>query len=153
MLTNQKYKALLLSRTSPGAGPSDGDAQRNTRSGRVFSSPDRPGYIRIDDGPPTRESPCKYTLMPLSQVVGYKGGKQQRCMICNELCSWVCARCTKGPCKLFPLHPPVSQSKRKFGCLVAHRRDPTDTYRKTVEAVSGISKKSKHMRRVPVVTV
>ena len=43
MLTNQKYKALLLSRTSPGASPSDGDAQRNTRSGRVFSSPDRPG--------------------------------------------------------------------------------------------------------------
>ena len=93
-------------------------------------------------------------MIPLHQLKNYKGPKQQRCYICNELCSWVCARCTGGPSTLVPLHPPISQgSKRKYGCLMAHRADPTDSYRKILEKQSGISAKSKSRRRVPVIAV
>ena len=90
-----------------------------TRSGHAFISPSKDGpigMVSIDGGPPTRDSPGKHVLIPLHQLKNYKGPKQQRCYICNELCSWVCARCTGGPSTLVPLHPPITQgSKRKYG--------------------------------------
>ena len=108
--------------------------------------------VRIDGGPrPSRESPGKHVLIVLlNQLEGYKGAKQQRCWECNELVSWCCARCS-SPAHVVPLHPPVAQgSKRRYGCLCAHRANPAGGYKVTHEKCTGISKVSKRRRRIPV---
>ena len=80
--------------------------------------------MSINGGPPSRESPCKHTLVLLSQIPGYKKGKQQRCHECDVPVSWACARCSTKD-NIFALHPPIAQgSKIKYGCLAAHRRNP-----------------------------
>ena len=70
--------------------------------------------ISLDGGPPSRESPAKHVLVPISSLPGYKGHKQQRCEVCNLLCSWACARCSQNG-KWVALHPMICQgSKRKY---------------------------------------
>ena len=104
--------------------------------------------VRIDGGPPSRESSGKHTLIPLSQLQGYKGGKQQRCWECNELVSWCCVRCSTPNCVL-PLHPPVAQgSNRHYKCLEMHRKNPAGGYRCTHQTLAGIDKTLKRRRRV-----
>jgi hypothetical protein len=156
MINNKEFKEWLHSSGGGAPGPS-GATKSATRSGHVFISPSKDGpigMVSIDGGPPTRDSPHKHILMPLSQVKNYKGAKQQRCIICQQLCSWVCARCTAGPNALVPLHPMVAQgSKRRYGCLAAHRRDPNDSYKMMLEKAEGISVKSKKTRRVAVVSL
>ena len=113
-------------------------------------------HVSINGGPPSRESPHKHVLIPLSQVPGYKGPKQQRCIICNELVSWVCARCTTGPHALVPCHPFSTHHRGKtaqHNCLHTHRFSPTETYRSVLAKLTGISKKSKSARRNTVYSV
>ena len=74
--------------------------------------------------------------------------------MCNELCSWVCSRCTTGVNCLVPLHPFSTRCRGKttnHGCLAAHRRDPTDSYRTQLAKIHGIGKKAKHCRRTTLV--
>ena len=132
--------AFVATRGGPSAGP-----------GPV---PPRFSQTRIDGGPPSRESPGKHVLIPLHQVPGYEGPKQQRCMECNELVSWCCARCSLSPSCIVPLHPVVAQgSGRHYGCLAAHRANPAGGYRCTHEKIAGTSTSSKRRRRIPVVSL
>ena len=89
-------------------------------------------------------------LIPLHQLEGYKGGKQQRCFECNELVSWCCARCT-FPNAIVPLHPTVAQgSKRKYDCLTQHRKNQCGGYKVTYQAYTSTSAVSKRRRKVRV---
>lgn len=111
------------------------------------------GMVRIGDGPPSRESPGKHVLIPLRQLAGYKGPKQQRCTMCDKLVSWVCARCTVDPSHLVPLHPPNVLGGKHHECLAMHRRDPTTSYKLIHQSATGISAASRRRRRVPVAIV
>ena len=88
-------------------------------------------------------------LIPLKEIPGYRGAKQQRCFECNELCSWAWARCSDKD-NFIALHPPVTQgSKRKFGCLAAHRRNPMgEGYVGYHQAITGTSTASKRRRKL-----
>ena len=110
--------------------------------------------VSINGGPPSRESPCKHVLIPLSQLEGYRGAKQQRCYECNQLCSWACARCSTGR-NWVALHPPVCQgSKRKYSCLAAHRKNPAGGgYKAHHEAITGTSQAAKRRRKMNFVDV
>ena len=73
-------------------------------------------------------------------------------MLCNQLVSWVCNRCTTDATHIFPLHPPSTQgTKNKYGCLKAHRQDPTDTYAKVVERASGIAASAPRRRKSNII--
>ena len=140
MVCNEDW---LLAKSNPKDGP-DGFATRaGTKYGEVS--------VSINGGPPSRESPCKHTLIPLAQIEGYRGGKQQRCYECNEPCSWACARCSTRHC-IIALHPPVVQgSKRKYGCLAAHRRNPMGGgYKEHAEEVTGTSQASERRRKIDI---
>ena len=139
---------LHLSGNKPG-GPGGGQAAGTTRSNNRYLPQQKSWYqVRIDGGPPSRESPGKHVLVLLSQLEGYKGAKQQRCWECNELVSWCCARCST-PSHVVPLHPPVAQgSKRTYGCLDCHRRNPAGGYKVTHEACTGVSCTAKRRRRI-----
>ena len=140
MVRNEDW---LLAKSNPKDGP-DGFATRaGTKYGEVS--------VSINGGPPSRESPCKHTLIPLAQIEGYRGGKQQRCYECNEPCSWACARCSTRHC-IIALHPPVAQgSKRKYGCLAAHRRNPMGGgYKEHAEEVTGTSQASERRRKIDI---
>ena len=53
-----------------------------------------------------------------------------------------------------PLHPFSTRCRGKttnHGCLAAHRRDPTDSYRTQLAKIHGIGKKAKHCRRTTLV--
>ena len=125
---------------TPADGPGGPAVAAGTRGGTSYAAR---AYLTasIRGGPPSRESPCKHVLIPLKDIPGYKGGKQQRCFECNELCSWACARCSDAN-NWIALHPTQTQgSKRKYGCLAAHRRNPSGSgYAGHHEAVSGTSK-------------
>lgn len=62
---------------------------------------------------------------------------------CSTKSSWVA------------LHPPVCQgSKRKYGCLAAHRRCPNGGgYKEWVEGVDGTAQISKRRRKLNLVHV
>ena len=124
--------------------PKDGPDGFATRAGTKYGEK----TVSINGGPPSRESPCKHTLIPLCQIEGYRGAKQQRCYECNQPCSWACARCSTRH-NIIALHPTVAQgSKRKYGCLTAHRRNPTGGgYKEHAEAVTGTCKSSKRRRK------
>ena len=147
MVRNPEWLKILGS--TPG-GPG-GAAQAVSRSGRRFNPAEKTWHqCRIDGGPPSRESPAKHVLILLSQLEGYKGAKQQRCWECNELVSWCCARCS-SPASWLPLHPPAPQgSKKRYGCLAAHRTNPAGGYRVSHEVLSGTSKNAKRRRRIPM---
>ena len=108
--------------------------------------------VSINGGPPSRESPCKHTLVLLSQIPGYKKGKQQRCHECDVPVSWACARCSTKD-NIVALHPPIAQgSKIKYGCLAAHRRDPLGGgYKQHHQDITGTSKASKRRRKIDLV--
>ena len=58
---------------------------------------------------------------------GYTGGKQQRCVICNEHVSWACATCSTPLNGIVPVHPPptgVGKNMVRFCCYAAHCRQP-----------------------------
>ena len=140
----------------------DGFEYLNRRRGRrfrqthVYTGAEGEGNSpSINGGPPSRESPCKHVLIPLKELPGYKGAKQQRCFECNELCSWACARCSTDGRNFLALHPAVCQgSRRKFGCLAAHRRNPTGGgYREYHEALTGTSRACKRRRTLSMVHV
>ena len=91
----------------------------------------------IDDG---RE----HVLIPLKKLEGYKGGKQQKCNICNVLCSWVCITCTEHPMHPFPCHPHVTNFRGKIThhqCLGKHTAAP--------HAVTRGTRKAKRARASP----
>ena len=137
MTTKQLLHVLAASMARHGAAqmraaasPATTPAASGTRSGTNFNyRPSARQHVSIDGGPPSRESPCKHVLIPLSQLAGYKGHKQQRCHECNELASWCCSRCSSGT-RWLALHPPVTQGCHKKpegikrGCLAAHRANP-----------------------------
>ena len=84
------YALWLDTLTANGSGSGGG-----TRGGQRYNPSTHTWYqVRIDGGPPSRESPGKHVLILLSQLESYKGAKQQRCWECNELVSWCCARPT-----------------------------------------------------------
>ena len=71
--------------------------------------------------------------MPLSSLgKGYKGGRQQRCNVCNRKTSWVCAVCTQGTHALWPCCPEITRKRgngrgpavKHNDCLARHRTDP-----------------------------
>ena len=64
---------------------------------------------------PSTTSTCEeHVLVPLSSLgKSYKGGKQQRCNICNRKTSWVCATCTQGPHALWPCCPEITRKRGK----------------------------------------
>ena len=135
-------------RTSPSKDAPACGASCSTRTGTNYGQ-DR---VSINGGPPSRESPCKHTLVLLSQIPGYKGGKQQRCHECDMPVSWACARCSTKD-NVIALHPPQAQgSKIKYGCLAAHRRDPMGAgYKQHHEDITGTSKSSKRRRKIDIV--
>ena len=150
MARNPEWLAALSSAQN-GGGSGGGSLQAGpsgTRRGTAYNPQDCP-HVSINGGPPSRESPGKHVLIPLSQIPGYKGAKQQRCFECNMLCSWACARCSTSK-SWVALHPPVCQgSKRKYGCLAAHRRCPQGGgYKEFHEGVSGTSAASKRRRKI-----
>lgn len=100
MVHNPEWMEIL---NTPRAGPGGGG---QCRSGRSFNVREPTwSQVRIDGGPPSRESPAKHVLILLHQLEGYKGAKQQRCWECNELVSWCCVRCSNAN-SWVPLHPP-----------------------------------------------
>ena len=135
-------------RTSPSKDAPACGASCSTRTGTNYGQ-DR---VSINGGPPSRESPCKHTLVLLSQIPGYKGGKQQRCHECDMPVSWACARCSTKD-NVIALHPPQAQgSKIKYGCLAAHRRDPLGGgYKQHHQDITGTSKASKRRRKIDLV--
>ena len=149
------------------AGPSGVGTRRNHASAPVMNSGDNQcpygsvvlmagGSVSINGGPPTRESPGKHVLIPLAQVAGYRGPKQQRCLLCNDLCSWVCARCSTGPHAMVPLHPFSTTARGKttqWPCLNDHRRDPTASYRTNLMKLTGISKQARKARRTTIIRI
>ena len=155
-------------RPMPGLGAAGGPSGVHTRNHRAAPTMDDAGgsappwgsvvlmggSVSINGGPPTRESPGKHVLIPLTQVAGYRGPKQQRCQVCNELCSWACARCTTGPNAMVPLHPFSTTARghtKQHNCLHDHRRDPTCTYRTQLAKLTGISKKARTARRTAII--
>ena len=139
-----------LKRTSPSKEAQAAGASCSTRTGTNYGV--NTARVSINGGPPSRESPCKHTLVLLTQIPGYNGGKQQRCHECNLPVSWACARCSTKD-NVCALHPPVAQgSKVTYGCLAAHRRDPTGGgYKQHHEDISGTSKMSKRRRKIDLV--
>lgn len=87
--------------------------------------------------------------MPLKEISGYTGHKQQRCWKCNQLCSWAYARCSTAT-NVVALHPKVCQgSGRRYGCLDAHRRNPKgDGDRERHEQQTGTARASKRRRKI-----
>ena len=151
MVKNKEWLDIMagLGGNLPGGGSTSGTS--GTRAGQRYNPATQTWYqVRIDGGPPTRESPGKHVLVLLSQIPGYKGAKQQRCWECNELVSWACARCST-PSQVVPLHPPVAQgSKRRYACLHCHRQNPAGGYKVHHEHCTGTSRESKRRRRIPV---
>ena len=129
----------------------DGSGGGATKSGRRYNPSEKVWHqVRIDGGPPSRESPCKHILILLSQLEGYSGAKQQRCWECNELCSWCCARCSSRA-SWVPLHPPVAQgSNKRHACLAAHRANPAGGYKVSQQIHTGVSATAKRRRRIPM---
>jgi len=146
MVRNDKWLEIM---GGPKSGPAGG-ACCSTRAGTNYGQ--NTDHVSINGGPPSRESPCKHTLILLSQIPGYKGGKQQRCHECNAPVSWACARCSTKD-NIIALHPPIAQgSKIKYSCLAAHRRDPlSGGYMQHHEEVTGTSKSSKRRRKLDLV--
>ena len=147
MVRNKGWLEVLAG--GPKSGPGGGGG---TRSGYNYtaSSPTRWRQVQINGGPPSRESPSKHVLIPIKQLEGYKGPKQQRCRVCNKACSWACARCS-DKCHIVALHPAVCQgSKQRFGCLAAHRANPAGSYEAMHEECTGTSRTSKRRRRINV---
>ena len=152
LLHNKVLAAEMASKNPHHTPGTFGEAERAAR--RIPNGFEPQGFVSINGGPPSRESLHKHVLIPLSQVLGYKGCKQQRCMLCDELVSWVCARCTTGPRSLVPMHPFSTKHRGKLtnhGCLKAHRKNPTASYKDVLETGHGISKKSKQGRRTTAV--
>ena len=151
MVHNAAWVALKNGAGGGPPPPGAPGAAGTSRSGGRYQEAEKTWHqCRIDDGPPSRESPGKHVLIHLSQLEGYTGGKQQRCWECNELVSWCCARCST-PNAIVPLHPTVTQgSKNFFGCLAEHRKNPCGGYKITHEACTGTSSKSKRRRKVPI---
>ena len=144
--------AWLAQRKAGTAGGGDsGSGAGTSRSGARYQESNTTWQqCRIDGGPPTRESPGKHTLILLSQLEGYKGGRQQRCWECNDLVSWCCARCSTPNCPV-PLHPLISQgAKRSYRCLHMHRANPAGGYKVTHEKCSGTDATSKRRRKVNI---
>jgi hypothetical protein len=135
-------------KAGPGTGASVVCSNLNKRS---YKQEQGFNKVSINGGPPSRESPCKHILIPLTQVEGYKGHRQRRCFECNMPCSWACARCSDGR-TILALHPSVTQgSKRRFGCLAAHRANPGGGgYKETHEQITGTAVKSSRRRRIEV---
>ena len=68
----------------------------------------------------------KHLLAPIRLCPGYKGAKQQRCVICGLHCSWYCVGCST-PDHLVPLHPPstgLGSLERTYTCLEVHEKNP-----------------------------
>ena len=90
------------------------------------------GGARSPTGSCTGDGDPHY-LTPLSSIDGYTGGKQQRCVCCNNKTAWVCATCTTGPMALVPLCPEISKVRKgpsrgqqvMHPCLGRHRCNPT----------------------------
>ena len=145
MVHNPEWMEIL---NTPRAGPGGGG---QCRSGRSFNARESTwSQVRIDGGPPSRESPAKHVLILLHQLEGYKGAKQQRCWECNELVSWCCVRCSNAN-SWVPLHPPVAQgSNRRFSCLAAHRNNPAGGYKVSHQVLTGVSSTAKRRRRIPM---
>ena len=168
LIYNPVLRGERATQPTAGLGPA-GAPSVQTRSGPLpHSAPNHSGpwgsvvinphggTVSINGGPPTRESPGKHVLIPLSQVAGYKGPKQQRCQMCNELCSWVCARCTTGPNAMIPLHPFSTSARghcKQHNCLNEHRRDLTATYRTQLAKLTGISKNARKARRTTIISL
>ena len=146
MVRNDEWLKLI---TKPKDGP-PGGASCSTRTGTNYGQ--NTSRVSINGGPPSRESPCKHTLILLHQIEGYKGGKQQRCHECDVPVSWACARCSTKD-KIVALHPPIAQgSKIHYGCLAAHRRNPLGGgYKETHENITGTSKAAKRRRKLDLV--
>lgn len=113
-------KLALALINNPKIGPPTQQQQRSPGGSRSPSS-----LAASPDGQP-------HILAPLRQLDSYKGGKQQRCIICNERTIWFCTTCTTGPHALVPLCPEVSRGRRhKAGfacthrCLLKHMANPT----------------------------
>ena len=156
MVHNPEWQLMRGPMRGPSAGPRHNAPPPvgPTRSGSRYQ-PAAPNWqqVRIDGGPPSRESPAKHVLILLSQVPGYKGAKQQRCWECNELCSWCCARCSTAT-SWVPLHPVVAQGSRKeFACLAHHRTNPAGGYKVSHQIHTGTSTTAKRRRRIPFVTL
>ena len=93
-------------------------------------------HVRMATPSPTCSTPDshgpKCVLAPLSSLgKAYKGGKQQKCNICNRKCSWICVTCTKGPNALWPCHPETTRGRGKgdgglthYSCFAKHEEDP-----------------------------
>jgi len=147
----------LMVLSPPRAGPSGssrgGSTTGGTRSGSSFCVP-CPTRVSINGGPPSRESPAKHVLIPLKEIPGYRGAKQQRCFECNALCSWACARCSTGK-EWVALHPTICQgSKRKYECLAMHRKNPMGGgYKEHHQSISGTSTMSKRRRAINLVHI
>ena len=150
MARNRDWLEQLNVGKPPPPGPSGTRAGTNfaAATDAMFDTP----HVSINGGPPSRESPCKHLLIPLSQLEGYTGAKQQRCWECDILCSWACVRCSNAH-NFIALHPPVCQgSKRQYGCLAAHRRNPGGNgYKDHHEQVSGTCAGSKRRRKIAFV--
>lgn len=151
LATAMVHNAAWTAMKNSASGPPPANNPGTSRSGGRYQEEEKTWrQCRIDGGPPSRESPGKHVLIPIRQLPGYKGGRQQRCWECNELVSWCCARCST-PNAIVALHPTVAQgSKRAYGCLHAHRKNPCGGYKVTHEACSGTSATSKRRRKVSI---
>ena len=71
-------------------------ARRPLRAADAWSSAvsPMPLYNKSSTTTRTPRYSCKQTLILLSQIPGYKKGKQQRCHECDQPASWACARCS-----------------------------------------------------------
>jgi hypothetical protein len=88
------------------------------------------------------DEPAVHQLMPIRMIPGYKGGKQQRCIICSSSCSyhvsWCCSCCSTFD-NVAALHPPVmGKGKHKiyWGCLKYHQMHPDDAPKVNIDTMS-----------------
>ena len=155
MTNNPDWLRIRCGGPFSGPRPVDGEGVSGTnRSGRRYQPAGQTWHqVRIDGGPPSRESPAKHVLILLSQLEGFKGAKQQRCWECNELVSWCCLRCSNAA-SFVPLHPPVTQgSSKEYACLAHHRANPAGGYKASHQVHTGVSQTVKRRRRIPFVNL
>lgn len=94
------------------------------------SSNSRPSACRAS--PQNSDECAEHELVPLKFINGYRGARQQRCILCNGHTVWCCRECTTGPFAIVPVCPVktmvrVGPNKGKFlrhGCWNRHRANP-----------------------------
>ena len=113
---NQKNKWHLMHNPLLLASPGSSPSPRSTPASSRASSPP----LGSADGK------C-HPLTKLAHIADYKGGKQQKCQMCNKKTIWCCSDCSDVAHGVVPLCPPMTNCRGKivrYPCHDQHRLRP-----------------------------